>query len=209
MSKRGVLTVISGFSGAGKGTIMKELVKDYPYFLSISATTRKPREGEEHGREYFFHSREEFEQMIQNKELIEWAEYVGNYYGTPKKAVEQQLKEGKNVLLEIEMQGGMAVKELFPEALLVFVTPPSADELKSRLTNRGTESQEEIERRLQRASEEAAYMEMYDYIVENDKLEDAVARIHSIITDESCKVSYQGDMIKKMSEDLKQFTKGE
>jgi len=209
MSKRGVLTVISGFSGAGKGTIMKELIKDYPYFLSISATTRKPREGEENGREYFFHTREEFEQMIEKQELIEWAEYVGNYYGTPKKAVEQQLAEGKNVLLEIEMQGGMAVKEIFPDALLIFVTPPSASELKARLTNRGTETPDEISSRLQRASEEAAYMKMYDYIVVNDKLEDSVARIHSIITDESCKVSYLGDMIEDMSNDLKQFMKGE
>ena len=109
--KRGVLVVISGFSGAGKGTIMRELIEQYPYFLSVSATTRAPREGEVHGREYFFHTREEFQKMIEAGELIEWAEYVGNYYGTPKKAVEQQLAEGKNVLLEIEMQGGMLVKE--------------------------------------------------------------------------------------------------
>jgi len=147
--------------------------------------------------------------MIEKQELIEWAEYVGNYYGTPKKAVEQQLAEGKNVLLEIEMQGGMAVKEIFPDALLIFVTPPSASELKARLTNRGTETPDEISSRLQRASEEAAYMKMYDYIVVNDKLEDSVARIHSIITDESCKVSYLGDMIEDMSNDLKQFMKGE
>ena len=208
MSKRGVLTVISGFSGAGKGTIMKELIKDYPYFLSISATTRKPREGEQHGREYYFHTREEFEQMIDQNELIEWAEYVGNYYGTPKKAVAQQLEDGKNVLLEIEMQGGMSVKELFPDAVLIFVTPPSAIELKHRLTNRGTETQEEIDKRLQRASEEAAYMKMYDYIVINDKLDEAVNRIHSIITDERCKVLYQGDMIEAMGNDLAQFAKG-
>ena len=108
MKGTGVLTVISGFSGAGKGTVMKELVQNYPYFLSISATTRKPRTGEVDGREYFFHTREEFEQMIEKQELIEWAEYVGNYYGTPKRAVEQQLAEGKDVILEIEMQGGAA-----------------------------------------------------------------------------------------------------
>ena len=122
MLPKGVLAVISGFSGAGKGTIMKELIRQYPYFLSTSATTRKPREGEVDGREYFFHTKEEFEQMIAEGELIEWAEYVGNYYGTPKKAVEQQLAEGKDVLLEIEMQGGMLVKEQFPEAVLIFLS---------------------------------------------------------------------------------------
>ena len=121
--KKGVLTVISGFSGAGKGTIMKRLIAEYPYFLSTSATTRTPREGERDGVEYYFHTREEFEQMIAGGELIEWAEYVGNYYGTPKKAVEQQLAEGKNVLLEIEMQGGMLVKEQFPEAVMIFIAP--------------------------------------------------------------------------------------
>ena len=110
MSNQGVLVVLSGFSGAGKGTIMKELIKRYPYFLSVSATTRKPREGEINGKDYFFHSREKFETMIEQGELIEWAEYVGNYYGTPKQAVEKQLAEGKDVLLEIEMQGGMLVK---------------------------------------------------------------------------------------------------
>ena len=127
MKGTGVLTVISGFSGAGKGTVMKELVQNYPYFLSISATTRKPRTGEVDGREYFFHTREEFEQMIEKQELIEWAEYVGNYYGTPKRAVEQQLAEGKDVILEIEMQGGLLVKEQFPDALLIFLTPPSVE----------------------------------------------------------------------------------
>ena len=135
MSNTGKLVVFSGFSGSGKGTIMKELMAKHgdDYALSVSATTRGPRPGEEHGREYFFISEEEFEQMIAGGELIEWAEYVGNYYGTPKKAVEQQLAEGKNVLLEIEMQGGMLVKEQFPEAVMIFIAPPSADILKERL----------------------------------------------------------------------------
>lgn len=203
--KKGILTVISGFSGAGKGTIMKELIAQYPYFLSISATTRAPREGEENGREYYFHSRKEFEQMIADGELIEWAEYVGNYYGTPKKAVEQQLAEGKNVLLEIEMQGGMLVKEQFPEAVMIFVAPPSAMVLKERLIGRGTESKEEIARRLKRAEEETVYMEKYEYIVVNQELEQAVEQVHSIIENESCKPLYQSDFVADMKSGLAQL----
>lgn len=209
MLPKGVLAVISGFSGAGKGTIMKELIRQYPYFLSTSATTRKPREGEVDGREYFFHTKEEFEQMIAEGELIEWAEYVGNYYGTPKKAVEQQLAEGKDVLLEIEMQGGMLVKEQFPEAVLIFITPPSYAELKSRLQGRGTESMEEIERRLARAGEEAAYMKSYDYIVVNDNLSEAVNRVNNIITDEHFRVSNSMDLIADLDRELRGHAKGE
>lgn len=209
MPKKGVLAVISGFSGAGKGTIMKELIRQYPYFLSVSATTRKPREGEVNGREYFFHTKEEFEHMIAEGELIEWAEYVGNYYGTPKKAVEQQLAEGKDVLLEIEMQGGMLVKEQFPEAVLIFITPPSYDELKSRLQGRGTESAKEIERRLNRAGEEVAYMKSYDYIVVNDELTEAVNRVNNIITDEHYRVSNSMDLIADMDRELGRHAEGE
>ena len=207
--KRGVLVVISGFSGAGKGTIMRELIEQYPYFLSVSATTRAPREGEVHGREYFFHTREEFQEMIEAGELIEWAEYVGNYYGTPKKAVEQQLSEGKNVLLEIEMQGGMLVKEQFPDALMIFVAPPSADELKKRLIGRATESPEEIESRLKRANEETIYMDKYEYIVVNDNLERAVEQVHSIIENKSCEPYYCEKFICSMKEELAQFLEGD
>ena len=202
MSKKGVLTVISGFSGAGKGTIMKQLIEKYPYFLSISATTRKPREGEVNGREYYFHTREEFEHMIEQCELIEWAEYVGNYYGTPKQAVKDQLAEGKDVLLEIEMQGGMLVKKQFPDAMLVFVTPPSAEILKDRLTGRGTESAEEIERRLHRASEEADFMKQYDYILVNDSLEAAVEDLHHLIQSGHHKTAYCAELIKSMTQQL-------
>ena len=132
MNKKGILIVVSGFSGSGKGTLMKELLSRYPdtYALSISATTRSPREGEEHGREYFFISKEEFEKMIAKEELIEYARYVENYYGTPREYVEQKLDEGKDVILEIEIQGALKVKKAFPDTLLLFVTPPSATELK-------------------------------------------------------------------------------
>lgn len=207
--EKGILIVISGFSGAGKGTIMKELVKKYPYFLSVSATTRAPREGEVHGEDYFFHSREEFEDMIAAGELIEYAEYVGNYYGTPKAAVEKQLKEGKDVLLEIEMQGGMLVKEQFPDALLLFVAPPSAEVLKERLNGRGTESKEEIEKRLCRASEEVTYMKSYDYIIVNNELEKAVEQVHSIIANEHCRTEYCTELITTMETELTQFAKGD
>lgn len=208
MSKKGILVVLSGFSGAGKGTIMKEVIKRYPYFLSVSATTRKPREGETDGVEYFFHTRNEFETMIENGELIEWAEYLGNYYGTPQKAVEQQLAEGKDVLLEIEMQGGMLVKEQFPEALLLFVTPPSFAELEQRLIGRGTETKEEIARRMQRATEEVAYMSSYDYLIINDELEQAIQDVHHIIQTEHMRVANNNQLISCFEEEAKK-AKGE
>ncbi|MCI5937494.1 MAG: guanylate kinase [Eubacterium sp.] len=206
MSK-GVLTVISGFSGAGKGTIMKELIQRYQYFVSISATTRQPRAGEEHGREYYFYDREQFESMIANDQLIEWAEYVGNYYGTPKEAVEKQLNEGKDVLLEIEMQGGMLVKEQFPDAVLIFITPPSAQELKDRLCGRGTETEEQIANRLARASEEVPYMKSYEYLVVNDDLDEAVEHVHQIITTQHAKMKYHELWIEQMETTLAQFHK--
>lgn len=182
MGKRGILTVISGFSGAGKGTLMKAILEKYDYGLSISATTRAPREGEVNGREYYFLSKQKFEDMIANQALIEWAQYVDNYYGTPKKYVEEQLAAGKNVILEIEIQGALHVKELFPDALLIFVTPPSAMDLKNRLVGRGTEDMATIEKRLKRAYEESAFMDQYDYIAINDVLEDCVEDLNQVIT---------------------------
>ena len=186
MNKKGVLTVVSGFSGAGKGTLMKALLEKYEYGLSISATTRAPRDGELNGREYFFLSKEQFEEMIAKKELIEWAKYVDNYYGTPKAYVEEQLSVGKNVILEIEIQGALNVKEMFPDALLIFVTPPTAKELKERLIGRGTEDIATIEKRLTRALEESKFMEQYDYIAINDVLEDCVEEMNNIINEKSC-----------------------
>lgn len=184
MSRKGVLTVVSGFSGAGKGTLMKELVDKYQYGLSISATTRAPREGEVHGREYFFLSKEEFEQMIEKGELIEWAKYVDNYYGTPKAYVEEQLAGGKDVILEIEIQGALQVRSVFPNALLVFVTPPTAKELRKRLEGRGTEDAVTIDKRMSRAIEESEFMAQYDYIAVNDKLEVCVEELHRLIEQE-------------------------
>ena len=204
MSNKGILTVVSGFSGAGKGTIMKRLMEKYDnYALSVSATTRAPRPGEEEGREYFFRTVEEFEKMIAKEQLIEYAKYVDNYYGTPRAYVEEQLEAGKDVILEIEIQGALKVKEKFPETLLLFVTPPSARELKDRLVKRGTESMEVILSRMERAREEAKGMDRYDYLVITEVLEDCVDEVHKIIQGEHRKSFRNMDFIEKMRQELK------
>lgn len=207
MKEKGILIVVSGFSGAGKGTIMKELLKKYEetYALSVSATTRSPRPGEQEGREYFFRSVEEFEKMIAKEELIEYAKYVDNYYGTPRTYVEEQLEAGKDVILEIEIQGALQVRELYPDALLLFVMPPSADELKERLVGRGTESPEVIAQRLAISAKESQFMPQYDYLVVNDVLEESVRQVHEIIQSEHYRVERNHLTIKKMQEDLKKF----
>ena len=207
MSRKGILAVVSGFSGAGKGTLMKALLSEHAdqYALSISATTRGPREGEVDGREYFFKTKEQFELMIAQDALIEHACYVGNYYGTPKSYVMEQLEAGKNVILEIEIQGALAVKEKFPDTLLLFVTPPSAQELERRLRGRGTETDEVIKSRLKRAVEEAEFMDRYDYILVNDELETCVREMHELIQAQRHKTSQNQEFIAEMKEDLKQF----
>ncbi len=174
MSK-GILVVISGFSGAGKGTVVKKLLeKSDDYCLSVSMTTRAPRPGEVDGKDYFFVTREKFEETIAENGLIEHAQFVGNYYGTPRAYVEQKLNEGKNVILEIEIQGAMNIKKIYPESVLLFITPPTAEELERRLKGRGTETEEVIAGRLSRASEESAGINEYDFIVVNDDLDKCV-----------------------------------
>lgn len=209
--RKGILIVVSGFSGSGKGTIMNRLLEDYPerYALSISATTRSPRAGETHGKEYFFVSEEEFESMIAEHALIEYAKYVNNYYGTPREYVFQQLEKGKDVILEIEIQGALKVKEAYPETLLLFVSPPNAEELKNRLTGRGTESADIIASRLSRAWQEAQGVENYDYFVINDDLEECVEDIHSIIQNEHYRVARSHTLIEAIRTELKGFAKGE
>ena len=209
MSK-GILVVVSGFSGSGKGTVMKRLMENYDnYALSVSATTRDPRPGEEHGREYFFHTKKEFEELILEDALIEYAQYVDNYYGTPKAYVEKQLNMGKDVILEIEIQGALKVKKKMPNTLLLFVTPPNAEELKHRLVNRGTESMDVIESRLSRASEEAKGMSEYDYILINDVIEECVDNMHSIIQSQHDAVKNRQEFIKEITEEIAVFKKGE
>lgn len=203
MKKLGVLSVISGFSGVGKGTIVKKLVAEEDYALSISATSRAPREGEVHGREYFFLTRDEFHSMIESDGLIEWAEYVGNFYGTPREYVEERLAEGKDVILEIEPQGALKIKEKYPEAVLIFIVPPNAKELEKRLIGRGTEEAGTIKKRLKRAAEETEYIDNYEYIVVNDNLDDAVRDIHHIIQAASHKIDRAGGFIEALTDDLK------
>lgn len=203
---KGILIVVSGFSGAGKGTLMKKLLENYDnYALSVSATTRAPRQGETHGKEYFFKSVEEFEKMIAQDELIEYAKYVDNYYGTPESYVTSQLEAGRDVILEIEIQGALKVKEKYPGTLLLFVTPPSAEELKARLIGRGTESMEVIEARMKRAIEEAQYMDSYDYLIVNDDIDTCMEEMHQVIQAEHKKVNHCQKMIEQIRKELKEL----
>lgn len=203
MKDRGILIVVSGFSGSGKGTIMKELLKRHDnYALSVSATTRAPREGEAEGREYFFKTVQDFEKMIAKEELIEYARYVDNYYGTPRAYVEEQISEGKDVILEIEIQGALKVKEKFPETVLLFVMPPSAAVLKERLAGRGTETEDVINFRMKRACEEAEGMDRYDYLVINDELLPCVEQVHQIIRGEHKKTFRNQKLIENIRKEL-------
>jgi len=209
MQNKGILIVLSGFSGAGKGTLVKKLLETYDNFaLSVSMTTRAPREGEQDGVHYFFSSREQFEEKIQADGFIEYAQYCDNYYGTPKAYVEEQLAAGKNVILEIEIQGALQIKKLFPESLLLFVTPPTAAELERRLKSRGTETEEVIAKRLARASEESEGIEAYDYIVVNDNLETCVEELHQIVKAARAVPVRREAFIKEIREELKGFVKG-
>lgn len=205
MKQKGTLLVVSGFSGAGKGTVIKRLLEKYDgaYALSVSATTRSPRPGEEDGREYFFKTKEQFEKMIANGDLIEYAKYVDNYYGTPRSYVEEKLARGVDVILEIEIQGAFQVKEVFPEAVLVFVAPPSAAELRRRLTGRGTETEEVIENRLRTAVKESEAVSRYEYVIINDDLEDCVDHLHRIAGAGKDRVSGRIELIRSIAKDLK------
>lgn len=203
MKERGILTVISGFSGAGKGTLVKKLMSEYDnYSLSISMTTRQPREGEQDGVHYFFIDREKFERNIEAGLMLEHAEYQGNYYGTPREYVEQQLAAGRDVILEIEYLGAFQVKKMMPEALLLFVTPPSADELLRRLRGRHTETEEQIQGRMKRAIEEAVIVDRYEYILLNDDLDTCVRETHEIIQNAKYSVSRNAAFIDEIRKEL-------
>lgn len=209
-TKKGALLVVSGFSGAGKGTVMKKLLKKYDnYALSISMTTRAPRAGEENGREYFFVDTDTFEQKIEENKVIEYAKYCDNYYGTPREYVEEQLESGKDVILEIEIQGALKVKEMFPDTVLLFIMPPSAEELQRRLVSRGTETAEVIKKRMDRAVEEALFMEKYDYIVINDDLDRCVEELHGIVNTVHQEAARNEEKMETMKKELEELSKGE
>lgn len=189
MIRKGLLIVISGPSGTGKGTICKSLRQHNPEIeVSISATTRKPRTGEIDGRDYFFKTKDEFEKMIESNELIEYAQVYDSYYGTPKQYVKDKLLGGNDVILEIDIQGALKIKDKFEEGVFIFIVPPSMKELKRRIEGRGTESEEAIMKRFQSAYQELNFISRYNYVVINDEVETAVHRIESIITAEKCRV---------------------
>lgn len=189
MAKQGILIVLSGPSGAGKGTICQELLRSYPDLnYSISATTRSPRTGEQNGVNYWFVSRVEFQKMIDNDQLLEWAEVYGNFYGTPCQHIATLLNDGKDVVLEIDTQGATQIKKKFPQGVCIYIAPPSLDELAKRIHKRGTDSLENIKTRLSCANVELKYVHNYDYIVVNDEVQNATKQIIAIIMAEKCKV---------------------
>ena len=204
--EKGMLVVVSGFSGAGKGTIMKRITEKYDnYALSISATTRSPREGEEEGKSYFFVSKARFEEMIDKDELVEYAKYVDNYYGTPRKFVEDCLNRGKDVILEIEIQGALKIKKKYPGSLLIFMTPPSAEELRSRLIGRNTEDEATVNKRLSRAIVESEGVEAYDYILVNADIDTCTEKLHNLIRASHDRVEENLDLIEKIRKDLRRI----
>lgn len=196
--RKGTLLVLSGPSGSGKGTLVKEYTEKHSdVFVSVSATTRNPREGERYGVNYFFLTVEEFKAKIEENGFLEYAQFCENYYGTPRESVETKLNEGLDVILEIDVQGALQVKENCPEAVLVFTLPPSYEILKNRLIGRGTESMEVIEKRLSAATEELKCADKYDYVIINDNIEDAAAELGAIFAASKCKLENNIDFIKE------------
>ena len=202
--ERGILIVLSGPSGVGKGTVCKALRSCAPDLIySVSATTRTPREGETDGVNYFFKTREQFKRLIDNDQMLEYAEYVGNFYGTPRQFVEETLNEGKDIILEIEVQGAVKVKQKFPEGVFIFLLPPSLDELQSRIVGRGTETEESIRNRMSVAMDEFRLMDYYDYAIVNDQVDKACSRIQSIIVAEHCRKDKIMNKIKQWMVEVK------
>lgn len=187
--KQGKLFVFSGPSASGKGTICRELLKDPGTWLSVSLTTRAPREGEEHGVHYYFVTREEYDRTVEEDGFLEHAEIYGNCYGTPKRYALEHMAAGEDVILEIEMQGALQIKKAYPEAVLIFVLPPSLKELRSRILKRGSESEEQIEARMKTTISEIELLPEYDYFLVNDDLEEAIGTARSIMKAEHCKTA--------------------
>ena len=202
MDREGILMIVSGPSGSGKGTVVKEVVKEDNYALSISVTTRRPRPGENEGEHYFFRTKDEFKKLIEEDKLLEWARFCDNYYGTPVHYVQQQMKEGKNVILEIEVDGALQVKGKYPDAVLIFLMPPTIGELRRRLDRRGTESPEIIERRIRRAETELDLIGKYDYVVINDDINEAKEDILKIVDAEKMSVKRNNNIKRKFKGEI-------
>ncbi len=206
MNDKGVLIILSGFAGSGKGTIIKELLNKYEnYALSVSATTRAPREGEVEGVHYFFKTEEEFKSMIAKGELLEYANYVGNYYGTPRAYVKEQLSKGMNVILEIETEGALSIKREYPDAILIFVMPPSVEEIYNRLKHRGTESEEIIAKRMKKAAHEISVVDRYDYLMINDVVAESVELFNDIVVSQHMAVSRNRSYIKDKEKEFEEY----
>ena len=200
--KNGRLIVISGFSGAGKGTVVKKVVEKYGYSLSISATTRAPREGEVDGKDYHFKTVEDFKNLIDYNGFVEWTQYVENYYGTPRKFLEDEIDAGRDVILEIEVKGAMNIRAQYPDAVLIFITTRNVDVLRDRLSNRGSESEEIIDKRIKRACEEAKFMGEYDFVVVNDDVDECVDTVNSIIISQKCRKEENEKLIEEIQKDF-------
>ncbi len=211
MNNRGILICISGFSGSGKGTVVKRLLEKYPgeFALSISSTTRSPRPGEKDGESYFFRSREKFIKLIEEGEFLEYAEYVGNYYGTGRSFVEEKLSRGINVILEIEVQGALNVRQKMPGAVLLFMVPPSVEELERRLRERNTEDDATIRSRLEQARVEAESIDRYDYLILNDEIDKCVSRIRSVVDSVKVSTDVMSEEIKNIKIGLEEYLKKE
>ncbi len=202
--KKGKIVIVSGFSGVGKGTVVKKIMETYDnYELSVSMTTRDPRPGEVEGVNYHYVSDGQFEEMIKADGFLEFAGYVGHYYGTPKAFVLDSLEKGKNVILEIEVQGAMQIKEKYPDTMMIFIVPPKAEDLRNRLIGRGSESGEEIEKRLRQAYEETKKMKYYEYFVVNDDLEECVRHLNDVITTDYEKTPDKEKKIEQIQKELK------
>lgn len=207
--KKGKLLIISGFSGVGKGTVVKQLLDEYSnYKISISATTRAPRKNECDGVHYHFLSKEQFEKMIAEDDLLEYADYINHYYGTPKQFVVDNLNEGNNVILEIETKGALQVKKKMPEAVMIFLLPPDADTLKERLVGRQTETEDVINKRLSKAAEETESMQYYEYFVINDEIDKCVTEINKIVTSDNPDLPTE-EQVELIKNDIKRFSEGE
>ena len=202
--KKGRLIVISGFSGAGKGTVVKEVVRKYGYSLSVSATTRAPREGEVDGKDYHFKTVEEFKNLIDYNGFVEWTQYVDNYYGTPRKYLEEEIAAGKDVILEIEVKGAMNIRSQYPDSVLMFITTKNVDVLRERLGKRGTEDDEIINKRIKRACEESKFMGEYDFVVVNDDIDECVDTVHSIIISQKCRKEENKELIESIQKDFEE-----